>query len=93
MCGFPGRRKEASTTDQGTRGTGHQGSQNYTIQNVLFKKPQNKLGVKTQNEVAMTRKSTKNIQMAGSGDNLPSTMGTNDSYTQVPLWPQASRAA
>lgn len=43
--------------------------------------------MKTQNEVDMTQKSTKNIQiqMAGCGDNLPSTTGTNDSYTQVPL--------
>lgn len=80
MCCFPGRRKEAScTTDQGTRGTGHQGSQNYTTQNPLFKKPQNKLGMKPQNEVAVTQKSTKNRQMAGSGDDLPSTMGTHDS--------------
>lgn len=72
-----GRRKEAScTVGQGTGGTGHQGSQNYTIQkkNQLFKKPQNKLGMKAQNEVEMTWKSTKNIQMAGSGDNLPSTI-------------------
>lgn len=60
---------------QGTRGTGHQGSKNYTIQkNQLFKKPQNKLGMKAQNEVEMTWKSTKNIQMAGSGGNLLSTI-------------------
>lgn len=44
--------------------------------------------MKTHNEVDMTQKSTKNIQMAGSGDNLPSTMGTNNNYTQAPWWLQ-----
>ena len=45
------------------------------------KQPQNKLEMKTQKKVDVTYKSTKNIQRARSGDNLPSTMGTDDRAT------------
>lgn len=52
--------------------------------NPLFKMPQNKLGMKTQKKADMTYKSTKNIQIARSGDNVPSTRGTNARAT--PKW-------
>lgn len=61
--------------------------------NPLFKKPQNKLGMKTQNKIGMTLKSTKTTQMARSGDNLPSTTGTNDRATPKSTVATSPRAA